>query len=142
VKTVVAIGGYSARVTEQARPICVATNKELLNRLLKSGAVLGPLGNPIVGLAGVTLGLAKLVGIRAACVLGQTVGHLPDPESAKSALEVIQHFLGISLDMEPLEKEIEKAAGVFREMESVQKEMETATRETLELESKKVTYIS
>jgi len=142
VKTVLAIGGYSVKFSDQAKPVCVATSKELLERLLESGAVLGPLGNPIVGLSGVTLGLAKLVEIDAACILGQTIGHLPDPESAKSVLDVLQRFLGISLSLQPLEKEIGKAVEVFREMEDVQKEMDSATRETLEMESKKVTYIS
>jgi len=142
VKTVVAIGGYSLKASENTTPVCVGTNKELLDRMLESGATLGPLGNPIVGLAGVTLGLAKLLGINAACILGQTIGHLPDPESAKRVLNILQRFLGITVDLQPLDKEIEKAVEVFREMDDVQREMESTTRQTLQMESKKVTYIS
>ncbi len=142
VKTVVAIGGYSIKASENATPVCVGTNKELLGKMLESGAILGPLGNPIVGLAGVTLGMAKLWGIDAVCILGQTVGHLPDPESAKRVLGILKRFLGIAVDLQPLDKEIEKAVEVFREMEDVQREMESTVRQTLRMESKKVTYIS
>ena len=142
VKTVIAIGGYSIKASEKTTPVCVATSKQLLGRMLESGAILGPIGNPIVGLAGVTLGLAKLIEIDAACILGQTIGHLPDPESAKRVLNILQRFLGVTIDLKPLDKEIEKAVEVFREMEDVQKEMESTTRQTLQMESKKVTYIS
>ncbi|MEM2094222.1 MAG: PAC2 family protein [Candidatus Bathyarchaeia archaeon] len=140
-QTIVAIGGYSG-ACEEERPICVATSKELLKKMLDCGAVLGPLGNPIVGLAGVTLGMAKLARMDAACILGRTVGHLPDPDSAKNVLEVLQRFLGVSINMEPLDKEIERANRIFKNMENVQKEMEKATKDEFEPGSGKITYIS
>lgn len=142
VKTVITVGGYSSKGGEQPKAVCIATDKKLLDRALSAGAEPSPFGNPIVGLAGVTLGLAKLMGLDALCVLGETIGHLPDPESAKRVLDVLQRLLDITLDLGPLDKEIEKAMGVFRRMEDVQKEMESLTKEAMEREARKTTYIS
>jgi uncharacterized protein (TIGR00162 family) len=141
-KTVITIGGYSSRGGEQPKAVCIATDKKLTDRILSAGAEPSPLGNPIVGLSGVTLGISKLVGLEAACILGETIGHLPDPESAKQVLTVLQRLLEISIDLGPLDKEIEKAMGVFKRMEDIQKEMEGFTKEALERESRKTTYIS
>ena len=142
VKTVVTVGGYSGRGGEQPKAVSIATDKKLLDRVLSAGAEPSPLGNPIVGLAGVTMGMAKLMGLEAVCILGETIGHLPDPESAKHVLTVLQRLLSVALDLGPLEKEIEKAVDVFRRMEDVQKEMESLTKEAMEREARKTTYIS
>ena len=142
VKTVVTVGGYSSRGGNQPKAVCIATGKKLLDRVLAAGAELSPVGNPIVGLSGVTLGMAQHIGLEAACILGETIGHLPDPESAKHVLVVLQQLLGVSLDLGPLDKEIEKAVDVFRRMEDVQKEMESLTKEALDREARKTTYIS
>ncbi len=142
VKTIVTIGGYSSKAGQQPKAVCIANDRKLLNRVLSAGAEASPFGNPIVGLSGVTLGLAELMNIEAACILGETIGHLPDPESAKQVLTVLEHFLDISLDLGPLDKEIEKAMGVFKRMEDIQKEMDGFTKETLEKEARKMTYIS
>jgi len=142
VKTVITVGGYSSRGGDQPKAVCVATDKKLLDRALSAGAAPSPLGNPIVGLSGVTLGMARLMGLDAVCILGETIGHLPDPESAKRVLTVLQRLLDVILDLGPLDKEIEKAMDVFRKMEDVQKEMESLTKEALERETRKMTYIS
>ena len=55
---------------------------------------------------------------------------------------VLQRLLGVSLDLEPLDKEILKAMSVFKRMEEVQKEMESLTKGSLEREARKMTYIS
>ena len=142
VKTVITVGGYSSRGGEQPKAVCIATDRKLLKDILSVGADPSPQGNPIVGLSGVTLGMAKLMGLDAACILGETIGHLPDPESAKRVLTILQRLLDVALDLGPLDKEIEKAMGVFKRMEDVQKEMESLTKEALEREARKMTYIS
>ncbi|MCJ7635803.1 PAC2 family protein [Candidatus Bathyarchaeota archaeon] len=142
VRTIITIGGYSSRSGEQPKAVCIATDKKLLDRILSAGAKPSPIGNPIVGLSGVTLGMAKLMNLEAASILGETIGHLPDPESAKQVLSVLERLLDVSLDLGPLDKEIEKAMGVFKRMEDVQKEMEDLTKEALGRESRNMTYIS
>ena len=145
VKSVISVGGFSSRGgggESEPKAVCLATGRRILDMLVSAGAEPSPLGNPIVGLAGVTSGMAKLMGLEAACILGETIGHLPDPGSAKRVVTVLQRLLGVSLDLEPLDKEILKAMSVFKRMEEVQKEMESLTKGSLEREARKMTYIS
>ena len=143
VETVVTIGGYSSKVEDgNSKVVCVSTSKKLLDEVLKAGAEMSPTGNPIVGLAGLTLGLAKFKGIDAICVLGETPGHIPDPAVSKNVLRVVQRFLEVDLDLEPLDKEIEKMVKVLKKMEDVQQRMDDYMKKSLELESRKLTYIT
>ena len=147
VRSVISVGGFSSRgggggAGAEPKAVCLGTGRRILDRVVSAGAEPSPLGNPIVGLAGVTSGMAKLMGLEAACILGETIGHLPDPGSAKRVVTVLQRLLGVSLDLEPLDKEILKAMSVFKRMEEVQKEMESLTKGSLEREARKMTYIS
>lgn len=143
VKTMMAIGGYMAK-SEDVNPkvVCVSTNSRLLKRILKSGAQQSPAGNPIVGVVGLTLGLAKFKKIDAACLLGETMGHMPDPKASKAILKILQQFLGIEVDLTLIDKEIERSEEVFKKMEDAQRKLEAYTKERVETEGKKITYIS
>ena len=96
----------------------------------------------LVGLAGLTLGLSKLRGIDATCILGETEGHMPDPAMSKNVLKIVKKFLEIDIDLEPLEKEIEKMMKTMREMEDAQHKMDNFVRKSLEQESRNVTNIT
>ncbi len=108
VRTIVTVGGYR---TERggSRVVCASTDEELLRRALEVGAVKSPPGSPIVGIAGLLLGLTAMTDMRAICLLGETRGHLPDPRAAKNVLEVLTGFLGIEVDLSGLEKSIAEA---------------------------------
>jgi len=71
----------------------VSTNSELLKKALEAEALASPAGNPIVGTAGLLLGLARFKKMNALCLLGETRGYLPDPKAAKSILNVLQKML-------------------------------------------------
>ncbi|MCJ7637298.1 MAG: PAC2 family protein [Nitrososphaeraceae archaeon] len=143
VKTIVTIGGYSSKNQETSSGVvCVSTSKELLKRILNAGAEISPVGNPIVGLAGLTIGLSRLRGIDATCILGETTGHMPDPAVSKKVLKIIQNFLQIDIEVEPLDREIEKASRTLKKMECVQQKMNDLVKKSLELETRKVTYIT
>ncbi len=143
VQHVVAIGGYSAKIEDKsAKVACASTSRKLLDDVLKAGAEISPIGNPIVGLAGLTLGLAKFREIDATSILGETAGHMPDPTASKNVLAVIQRFLGLDLDLEPLDAEIEKALKAFKKMEDAQQKMDEFVKKSLESESRKLTYIT
>ncbi len=140
---VVAIGGYSAKIQDKStKVVCASTSKKLLDDALKAGAEISPLGNPIVGLAGLTIGLAKFREIDATSILGETAGHMPDPAASKNVLTVIQKFLSLDLDLEPLDAEIEKASKAFKKMEDAQHKMDSFVKKSLESESRKLTYIT
>ena len=143
VKTIITIGGYR-KEAEEEKPevVAVSTESSLLSRALKAEAIASPSGNPIVGTAGLLLGLAKFRKIRALCLLGETRGYLPDPKAAKGVLAVLQSILEIKIDLGGIDKEIERAKKIIERMQKIAKERETHARETRKIEEEKVTYIS
>ncbi|MFH0749046.1 MAG: PAC2 family protein [Candidatus Bathyarchaeota archaeon] len=143
VTQVVSIGGFSSQVQKDSPSVvCVSTSKKLLDEALRAGARISPVGNPIVGLAGLTLGLARFKGIDALCILGETAGHMPDPAVSKNVLQVIQRFLSVDFDLKPLDKEIERVIKTLKEMENIQQKMDGVMKKSLELDLKKTTYIA
>ena len=109
VKLIVTIGGYRMEAKDKPKVIAAATNSELLNKALQANAVLSPLESPIVGTAGLILGLSRFKKVDAICLLGETRGYLPDPRSARSVLEVLRTILNVDVDLAGLEEEITKA---------------------------------
>ncbi|UCH02516.1 MAG: PAC2 family protein [Candidatus Bathyarchaeota archaeon] len=142
VKMVITIDGYISWV-EEAKPkvICVSTNPQLLRKMLETGTKLGPSGIPIIGITGLTLGLAKFRKIDAACLLGETMGHMPDPKAAKEVLRVLNNFMGLNIDLTLLDKEIEKAKVISTKIKDAQINIEDVLKEQLN-KYEKVTYIS
>ena len=89
VKTIATIGGYRMEPKEKPKVFIAATSQEIIDKALQAGATLSTSGSPIVGTAGLILGLAKFKKIGALCLLGETRGYLPDPLAAKSVLEAL-----------------------------------------------------
>ena len=77
VKTIATIGGYRVETKDKPNVFAAATSQELLNEALDAGASVSSLGSPIVGTAGLILGLARFKKINALCLLGETRGYLP-----------------------------------------------------------------
>lgn len=141
-KIVITLGGYRMEAKDKPRVIAGATNPELLNRALEAKAVVSPMGSPIVGTAGLILGLARFKKIDALCLLGETCGYLPDPKSAKSILEVLQAMLGISVDLAGLDEEIAKAEKMVMRLQKIEEKRALQAEEIRKEEDKKITYIS
>jgi len=141
VKMIVTIGGYRKEV-ETPKVVAVSTNPELLKKALEADAVTSPAGNPIVGTAGLLLGLAQFRNIDALCLLGETRGYLPDPKAAKSALEVLQKILEIEVDLSGLDGEIEKSEKIVEKMQEIEKRREMYARKMRRVEEERITYIS
>lgn len=143
VKTIVTIGGYCAELKEETpHVISVATNKKLLKQMLKAGAETASIGNPIVGAAGLFLGLARFQNMEAVCLLGETIGYMPDPRAAKSILEVLKKALELEMDLSRIEREIKKSKDVLQKMRGVEKTMKTFEEIRRKDEAQKLTYIS
>lgn len=140
-KTIITIGGYRKEV-ETPKVVAVSTNPELLKKALQAEAVASPAGNPIVGTAGLLLGLARFRNIDALCLLGETRGYLPDPKAAKSALDVLQKILGIEVDIGGLDGEIEKSEKIVERMQEIEKKREMYARKMRRVEEERITYIS
>ena len=142
VKTIITIGGYRMEAKDKPKVVAAATNQELLNKALQAGAEISPTGSPIVGTAGLILGLSHFRNIDALCLLGETRGYLPDPKSAKSVLEVLQSLLGFEVSLAGLDEEISKADKMVTRLQKIEEKRTLEAEETRKEEDKKVTYIS
>ena len=141
-KQVITIGGFRQEAKETPQVMAVATNPELLKEALKAKAVASPSGNPIVGTAGLLLGLAKFKKIDALCLLGETRGYLADPRAAKSVLEVLEKIVGFEVDLAGLDAQIEKAKELVVKMQEIEERRDSYTRKMRRSEEDRVTYIS
>ncbi|MEM2104557.1 MAG: proteasome assembly chaperone family protein [Candidatus Bathyarchaeia archaeon] len=142
VKTIITVGGYRIEVKEKPKVIAAATSPSLLDCALKAEAVLSPMGSPIVGTAGLILGLAPFRKIDALCLLGETRGYLPDPKAAKSVLEVLNKILGINIGLSCLEEEIAKAESMVARLQKIEERRALQAEEMRKEEDKRITYIS
>ena len=142
VKTIATIGGYRMEPQEKPKVFIAATSQELLHKALDAGATLSTSGSPIVGTAGLILGLAKFKKISALCLLGETRGYLPDPLAAKSVLEVLKLTFNFDLDLTGLNEEIARAETMVTRLQQIEEKRALQAEETRKEEDKKTTYIS
>jgi uncharacterized protein len=142
VNTIATIGGYRMEPNEKPRVFIAATNQEILQKALKAGATLSASGSPIVGTAGLILGLSKFKHIEAICLLGETRGYLPDPLAAKSVIEVLKEIFNFDLDLKGLDEEISKAETMVTKLQQIEEKRSVQAEEIRKQEDKKTTYIS
>jgi uncharacterized protein (TIGR00162 family) len=142
VKTIVTIGGYRVEAKEKPKVYAAGTNQALLDRALQAGAAVSSSGSPIVGTAGLILGLARFKQIEALCLLGETRGYLPDPMAARSVLEVLTSTFNFDVDLTGLNEEIAKAETMVTRLQKIEEKRALQAEETRKEEDKKITYIS
>jgi uncharacterized protein (TIGR00162 family) len=136
------IGGYQKEVQNIPQVLVSATDRNLLEKILQAGAKESPSGNPIIGIAGLLVGLAKFRKIRSACFLVETPGYLPDPKAAKSVLKVLLKVLDIKIDLLDLDEEISKTESIQKSMSKMQKQRKISAKRKRRIEEEKITYIS
>ncbi|NIQ04991.1 MAG: proteasome assembly chaperone family protein [Candidatus Korarchaeota archaeon] len=142
VRLMVTIGGYRKEVEDNPEVVVAATDQELLERTLQAGAILSSRGSPIVGTAGLILGLARFRKMNALCLLGETRGYLPDPKAAKSVLNVLKNLFDIDVDLAGLDEQIVKADDMVNRLQKIEKKRASHAEEIRKEEDKKITYIS
>ena len=134
------LGGYATGRHHRAKPrvMGVVSHPELVDVYSKYGVVIEEGGGPIIGAAGLLLGLGKLQGMRGICLLGETHGMVVDHRSAQAVLEVLTHILGIKVDMSALEL---RAKETERILERVRREMEFRERKERRRTEEEAWYI-
>lgn len=142
VKLVITVGGYRKETEETPKVVAAATDRQVLERAVKADAIISPAGNPIVGTAGLLIGLARFRKMDALCLLSETRGYLPDPKAAKSILQVLQKLLNLNVDMSDLEKEIEKSEKIVEKMRQIEKRRQMHMEKMRKTEEERITYIS
>jgi uncharacterized protein (TIGR00162 family) len=142
VKTVITIGGYRNEVEDSPKIVAVSTNHALLKKALKAKAISSEAGIPIVGTAGLLLGLAKFRNVDALCLLGETRGYLPDPKTAKSVIKTLQGIIDVTVDLTGLDKEIERSKEILDRMREIEKRRVKYVQKMRRVEEERITYIS
>ena len=142
VKTIITIGGYRNEFEGNPHVVAVSTNPVLLENALKAKAVSSEAGTPIVGTAGLLLGLAKFRSIDAVCLLGETRGYLPDSKTAKSIIEVMKGLLDVNVDLKGLDEEIERSKKILGRMRDIEKRRVKYVQKMRRVEEERITYIS
>jgi uncharacterized protein (TIGR00162 family) len=142
VGTIVTIGGYRMETEGKPKVVVAGTNQHILNRALAAGAIISSNGSPIVGTAGLILGLARFKKIDAICLLGETRGYLPDPQAARSVIEVIKNMFNLNIDFAGINEEISKAEKMVVRLQKIEEKRVMQAEETRKEEDKKTTYIS
>lgn len=142
VSTIVTIGGYRVETETKPKVFVAATSPEVLNKAVTAGALVSNSGSPIVGTAGLILGLARFKKIDALCLLGETRGYLPDPMAASSVLEVLRSAFNFNLSMDGLKEDILKAEKMVQRLQTIEEKRALQAEETRKEEDKKTTYIS
>lgn len=141
VDTVIALGGYqSPPLKETPMVIGASTDSGMLEQLKSIGVKVGGWGNPIVGLAGILVGLAEFYGLKGICILGETSGYIVDTKSTSEVLKVLSKLLNVEIPLEGLKRDIlreisEAISEVEAEMKSLEKTIERMKEES-------ITYIS
>jgi len=142
VKTIVTIGGYRMEAKDKPKVFVAATAQDILDKALHAGATVSGSGSPIVGTAGLILGLARFKKIAALCLLGETRGYLPDPLAARSVLEVLKLTFNFDVDLTGLNEDIAKAETMVTRLQKIEEKRALQAEETRKEEDKKITYIS
>lgn len=142
VKIIITIGGYRNEVEDSPKVVAVSTNPALLERALKSKALSSEAGTPIVGTAGLLLGLAKFRNLDALCLLGETRGYLPDPKTAKSVIKTLGSIIDVKVDLTGLDKEIERSKEILNRMREIEKRRVKYVEKMRRVEEERITYIS
>ncbi len=142
VEAIITLGGYRKEAEKTPKVIATATDSAILEKALKAGADPSPPGNPIVGTAGLLVGMSRFKKIPALCLLGETRGYLPDPEAAKSILLVLLKMLKIAINLDGLDKEIAKSNKILEKMKQIEARRETYAKKMRESDEGRTTYIS
>ncbi|MDR2202971.1 MAG: PAC2 family protein [Nitrososphaerota archaeon] len=142
VHTLVTIGGYRMETNDKPKVFVAATSKATIEKSVAAGASLSVSGSPIVGTAGLILGLSRFKKIDALCLLGETRGYIPDPLSAKSVLEILKNTFNFDVDLAGLTDEIVRAEKMVARLQAIEVKRASQAEEIKKEDEKKTTYIS
>ena len=126
VSRIYTLGGYGiGQLVERQTVLGAANEAELVAEMRRYGVEFREEepGGSIVGASGLLLGLGRLRGIPAVCLLGLTSGYLVDPKSAQAVLEILCQALHLEIDMQALKdraEEMERVVERLKEMEQAQ----------------------
>ncbi|MEA2037398.1 MAG: PAC2 family protein [Nanoarchaeota archaeon] len=111
-KQIITLGGIGlAEIPKTPKLYCTGNCKQIIKKYKSRGVndqLYGIVG-PIVGVSGLLLGLATRRNINSVSLLAETYGHpmYLGVKGAREILKILNHELGLSLNVDKLEKEID-----------------------------------
>lgn len=126
VSKIFTLGGYgTGLMVEEPRVLGAVSSLTVKTEMEKHGVVFsqGEPGAGIVGASGLLLGMGRIKGIDAACLMGETSGYFLDHKSAGALLKVLAEYIGIEIDMTDLQeksKQLEALTEKVKEYEVTQ----------------------
>jgi uncharacterized protein (TIGR00162 family) len=107
VRKIFTLGGYGiGNVVERPRILGAVSSAPMKAELEKHGVMFIP-GEPSAGIAGASgliLGMSKMKGIEAACLMGETSGYFVDHKSSGVLLRALLSILNITIDTAELDE--------------------------------------
>jgi uncharacterized protein (TIGR00162 family) len=107
VSKIYTLGGYGiGTVVEKPRVLGAVTDVSLKEELERHGVtfVSGEPAAGIAGASGLILGMSRVKGIDAACLMGETSGFFIDHKSSSVLLKVLVKILNVDIDMKELDE--------------------------------------
>ena len=130
ISEMITLGGYgTGLMVEKPRVFGAVTDLKIKKEFADLGVEFPP-GDPaagIIGASGVFLGLGRIYGLSAICLMGETSGYFIDHKSAMALVEIIMKKLGVELDLKDL---IEKS-GHIDELTAKVKALESHNKQDL-----------
>lgn len=130
---IITLGGFrQEEVRTPPQVFCGASDHEALTDALKLATKI--MVGQIFGIAGLTVGLARLRRIKSFALLVETLGTHPDTEATRTALLCLNKFLGMSVDLSRLDvtagetKKILESFGLIRNVVQEKKKEEQQFR--------------
>jgi uncharacterized protein len=123
VKMIYTLGGYGiGKMVEEPRVLGAATSGELVEEMKTKGVVFsrGEPGSGIVGASGLLLGLGKVYGVQAVCLMGETSGYFVDPKGAEAVLRVLAEILKVEVDFSDLEDKAEQIDMITSKLKEIE----------------------
>lgn len=143
VSLIVTIGGMYSSDLSRTGVYVLASDHKVLEDFKKADALVAQAGIPVVGAAGIIVGLASMKKIPAVCLLGETSGDKPDVEISKKIILSMGKFFGFQPDIDILNREAEKVEKIMKIYEeSYAKIMESPSISKIMSERKGPEYVS
>ncbi|MCS7112411.1 MAG: PAC2 family protein [Nitrososphaerota archaeon] len=141
-RRILCIGGYEAYVDGRPKLYVAGTDPEVVGEAISMGVEVGRIGSPIVGLAGVILGIAKFYDMKGIAVLVETPGYYPDVVAAREAVLFVSRYTGIDIDVSDLEVYAAKLSQTLRGFEETLEELRQLSESARITDRGRLTYIS
>jgi len=127
VSRIFTLGGYGiGKMVEKPRVLGAATDKELVEEMKQKGVIFskGEPGSGIVGASGLLLGLGKIEGAKAVCLMGETSGYFVDPKGAEAVLRILASILNVEIDFSELESKAEQIDLITSKLKEIETPIE------------------